>query len=247
VDNGEPVIPTSDGIAPRTAVAISRDDIYLIAAEGHPYQTADGEPARTGMSLWDLANFIVDELDAQYAANLDGGGSTTMVVNGRVVTRPGDYFPMICGQVYAPGVLQAQPHQNSAYPAPGEPAAAAPPSQQGAEDAAGGSDVTAVWGQASPDGVCQRPVVNGLAIIAAEPMAKSRALNTGQPVLTGKLTALRQGPGTNYGIFERLPAGTALTVVSPGENLNGIYATGTAWWYVQMDELSGWVDERDLQ
>lgn len=247
VDNGEPVIPTSDGIAPRTAVAINRDYIFLIAAEGHPYRTAEGEPGRTGMTLWDLANFIAAELEGQYAANLDGGGSTTMVINGRVVTRPGDYFPMICSQVYAPGVLQAKPHQNAAYPAPGEPAAGiAPPSQQGADDLAAENGITAVWGQASPDGVCQRPVVNGLAIVAAEPMIKSRALSTGQPALTKTLTPLRQGPGNNYGIFERLPAGTPLTIANPGNSLNGIYATGTFWWYVQLDELSGWVDERNL-
>ncbi|MDZ7272054.1 MAG: phosphodiester glycosidase family protein, partial [candidate division KSB1 bacterium] len=40
-----------------------------------------------GMSLVELAEFLVD-LGAFLAINFDGGGSTTMVIQGKVVNRP---------------------------------------------------------------------------------------------------------------------------------------------------------------
>ena len=42
-----------------------------------------------GMSLQELAEFLLG-LGAIDAMNLDGGGSTTMVLNGKVVNQPSD-------------------------------------------------------------------------------------------------------------------------------------------------------------
>ncbi len=69
---------------PRTAIASLGDGrVLLLVADGrHP-------PERVGLGLPDLANLLI-ELGAREAINLDGGGSTTMVVNGAIVNRPSD-------------------------------------------------------------------------------------------------------------------------------------------------------------
>ena len=69
---------------PRTAVGFSRDSstLYLV--------TVDGRQARSaGMTLAELAA-TMRRLGAWQAMNLDGGGSTTMVVRGAVVNSPSD-------------------------------------------------------------------------------------------------------------------------------------------------------------
>lgn len=68
---------------PRTAVAKLRDGKFLMI-------TVDGRSeASGGISLYDLAVYLI-ELGATDAMNLDGGGSTTMFLNGKVVNHPSD-------------------------------------------------------------------------------------------------------------------------------------------------------------
>jgi exopolysaccharide biosynthesis protein len=69
---------------PRTAVAKLKDGKFLMV-------TIDGrQPGYSvGMNLNELAAFLL-ELGAQDAMNLDGGGSTTMFLDGRVVNKPSD-------------------------------------------------------------------------------------------------------------------------------------------------------------
>ena len=69
---------------PRTFVAFYRDTTTLsvCAVDGRQAQSA-------GMSFHEMALFL-RELGAWQAINLDGGGSTTMVVQGRVVNSPSD-------------------------------------------------------------------------------------------------------------------------------------------------------------
>ena len=69
---------------PRTAIARLRDGRMLVA-------TVDGRQpgVSAGMSLPDLADLLL-EFGAREAINLDGGGSTTMVVKGQVVNIPSD-------------------------------------------------------------------------------------------------------------------------------------------------------------
>lgn len=70
---------------PRTAAGISKDGSTLILA------VADGrQPAlSSGMTLDELAQLMLEE-GAHDAINLDGGGSSTMVVRGEVVNSPSD-------------------------------------------------------------------------------------------------------------------------------------------------------------
>lgn len=69
---------------PRTGAGISRDGntLYLLTVDGR--RESDG-----GMSLIELAHFMIG-LGAHDAMNFDGGGSTTMVIEGQVVNRPSD-------------------------------------------------------------------------------------------------------------------------------------------------------------
>lgn len=70
---------TSNSIHARTALGITRDKrLLLVTVEGVH-------------TLWDVAK-LLQKLGAVDAMNLDGGGSTTMVVRGKVVTRNNDKF-----------------------------------------------------------------------------------------------------------------------------------------------------------
>ena len=69
---------------PRTAVGFSRDSSTLFVL------TVDGRSENSGgMTLVELAS-VMRELGAWQAMNFDGGGSTTMVVDGKVVNHPSD-------------------------------------------------------------------------------------------------------------------------------------------------------------
>ncbi len=68
---------------PRTAVAKLKDGKFLMV-------TVDGRSESSGgMSLQQLAEFLLEQ-GATDAMNLDGGGSTTMFLNGKVVNHPSD-------------------------------------------------------------------------------------------------------------------------------------------------------------
>ena len=69
---------------PRTAVAKLKDGKFLMI-------TVDGRQpgVSVGMNLYELADYLLS-LGAIDAMNLDGGGSTTMFLDGRVVNTPSD-------------------------------------------------------------------------------------------------------------------------------------------------------------
>lgn len=73
-----------EGRAPRSAVGITRDNkLLLVAVDGRqPGYSA-------GMTLHELALFLID-LGATDAMNLDGGGSTSFILDGEVVNSPSD-------------------------------------------------------------------------------------------------------------------------------------------------------------
>lgn len=68
---------------PRTAVAKLKDGKFLMI-------TVDGRTESSGgISLYDLADYLLS-LGAVEAMNLDGGGSSTMFLDGKVVNHPSD-------------------------------------------------------------------------------------------------------------------------------------------------------------
>jgi len=81
VKNGSALESSSTLIAPRTAVGINAQGELLILV-------VDGvEDLNQGMNLTELALTFVD-LNATYAINLDGGGSTTAFYDGKVINQP---------------------------------------------------------------------------------------------------------------------------------------------------------------
>lgn len=69
---------------PRSAIGVSRDSthVYLVAVDGRQ-ETSDG------MTLAELADFLVS-IGVYQGLNLDGGGSTALVIDGRLANRPSD-------------------------------------------------------------------------------------------------------------------------------------------------------------
>ena len=66
---------------PRTALGYNEQKLILIVADGRRSGYS------TGLSLYRLASLLI-ELGATEAINLDGGSSSTFVVDGRVINRP---------------------------------------------------------------------------------------------------------------------------------------------------------------
>jgi len=73
----------TDGRHPRAAIGISDRDLYLVTCDGR----RTGVDA--GLTLDELAAFML-ALGCRDAMNLDGGGSTTMFLDGKVVNHPSD-------------------------------------------------------------------------------------------------------------------------------------------------------------
>ena len=66
---------------PRTALGYNADKLFLVVADGRQPKYS------TGLTLYELAS-ILRELGATEAINLDGGSSSTFVVNDTVVNKP---------------------------------------------------------------------------------------------------------------------------------------------------------------
>ena len=68
------------GRYPRAALAIAGDKLLAVACDGRSDRDA-------GLTLGELADALVS-LGAKYALNLDGGGSASLVHEGRLRNRP---------------------------------------------------------------------------------------------------------------------------------------------------------------
>jgi len=83
-----------EGRTARTAVGVDEDGkIYLVTIDGNRYEPpTDGTLGSVGASLSELRE-IMRFLGAVDAVNLDGGGSSVMVIDGEVVSHPYDRLP----------------------------------------------------------------------------------------------------------------------------------------------------------
>ena len=87
VENGEIAVTEAEEVGkakasnPRTAIGWI-DDLHYV------FVVSDGRTEQSeGLSLYQLASFL-KELGVQTAYNLDGGGSSTMVLNGEIINNP---------------------------------------------------------------------------------------------------------------------------------------------------------------
>ena len=87
IEDGKISVSTTDEVGksmnsnPRTAIGIINHHHYVfIVSDGRTSQSK-------GLSLYQLATFM-DSLGCKMAYNLDGGGSSTMYFNGRIINQP---------------------------------------------------------------------------------------------------------------------------------------------------------------
>lgn len=87
IENSQVAVDSSDEVGkamasnPRTAIGIIDDKHYvLVVSDGRTDESK-------GLSLKELADFM-KELKVTTAYNLDGGGSSTMYFNGRIINKP---------------------------------------------------------------------------------------------------------------------------------------------------------------
>ena len=216
--NGGIINPPSEDStrAPRTAVAYGNGYIYLIVVDGR-------QPERSiGMTFQELGIFIRDTLDAQNAVAQDGGGSSTMVVNGAVINIPSD----VCYRLFLPIAINAG---DGTIRTPQIPLAEnfEPPM--------------------SLQNGCERRVANALMIakVALKEVSTTSFGYTGV-VFTTATAVLRVGPGTNYAGITTVPGGSYGEIQQDGNQFNGILAKGTYWWKVSFGGNTGWIQENAI-
>ncbi|TLM99686.1 phosphodiester glycosidase family protein, partial [bacterium] len=205
VDDSAIYPPIEDATrAPRTAIAYDDTYIYLIVVDGRQPDFS------VGMTFKELGDFIVNTLHATNAVAQDGGGSSTMVVQGSVVNRPSDG----CYMVFLPLVAS-----------PGGKVITAPsiPLDERFEPT-----------DRLQHG-CERRVANAMMIAQVAPKETSGTTFADGDVFTTMAAPLRVGPGTNYPGIIVVPAGSYGKIQSNEPILNGVRAKGTYWWKVAFD------------
>ena len=68
----------------RTAIGISKDGGRLVLF------TVDARGGSAGMTVGEVADVLISDFDVYQALNLDGGGSTTLALDGKIVNVPSD-------------------------------------------------------------------------------------------------------------------------------------------------------------
>jgi hypothetical protein len=209
---------------PRTAIVFNDDYIYFMVVDGRsPYQSQ-------GMTLDELATFVTTTLTtpatltATFGISQDGGGSSTMVVNGQVVNNTSCNNKCYFG--FLPVIRRGS----------GETVLreAAKPLTQPQTIQPDEVDV-ATW---------ERYVANGIMMVVVEPMTATATFTPSQEVKTSVLVDLSLGPGSNYATPWDIAKGTSGVIVS--HPLNGVLAKGSYWWKVDFSGTQGWVKESDL-
>lgn len=211
---------------PRTAIVFDKSFIYFIVVDGRSWLSR-------GMTIDELAAFVSDTiattetLTATYGIAQDGGGSSTMVVNGQVMNNT------LCNNIFCEHFnflpLVGRPSGTAAPSEPRKTPTQAQPAKPEAVDAV-------------PE---ERYVANGVMMIAVQPMQTSTTFTSTQMVSAPSGTRVRLGPGTNYAAIKDIDANTSGVIVN--HEMNGVLAKGYFWWKVDFGGGTvGWVPESDL-
>ena len=92
----------------------------------------------------------------------------------------------------------------------------------------------------------ERPVANGMMMIALEPKTLSGRLFPGDVVLTLESAELRLGPGSDYAVMTTIPESEKVSIAEDMAKVNGVLAKGSYWWKVAHGEVIGWVRDDAL-
>lgn len=198
---------------PRTAIVFNGQYIFFLVVDGRDIHHS------IGMTIHELALFARDTLGATWGVAQDGGGSSTMVINGQVMnnTYCNNYYCMRDNIIYLPLVTRN-----------GNGKQAIPSTESEIISSAAG---------------LERTVANGMLMVIALPEEYSSTFEPNDLVSTVSDTAVRLGPGTNYAAFTTVPAESPGTIMEQMNDLNGVLAKGTNWWYVNFGGVVGWVPE----
>lgn len=202
----------------RTAIAFNDDYVYFVVVDGF-------RPDSIGINIEELYDFLKNNPDirATDAVTLDSGTSSTMVVNGAVVNNTECNFTRNCG-VAVDLLLEKDPSQTILPP-----------------------ETTYKTEWDNPTGILEPLVGSSIMLISSQPISQSLTFTPTQAITTTGSVEVRLGPGTNYASTGTAPAGAHGDVISNLNNLNGVLATGSYWWYVDIGDLAGWVQEQKLQ
>ena len=220
--NGD-IIPHPDpdinrAVHPRTAIAFNDSYFFFIVVDGRQPGTS------VGMTYIQVGDFSKTYLQAHSGMALDGGGSSTMVINGRVMNNPSDR----CYTMYLP-TLSTPSRLNP-----------------GGEPLMEPMVMESMNASSLPSTVCERPVGSGLMMIVLQPNQPSSSFQPGFTVLTHGDTQVRLGPGTNYSLMATITEGQEGLVLHHNSGLDGVYAKGKHWWKISFGSLTGWVSEDSL-
>ena len=223
---------------PRTAVAFNDRYIYFIVVDGR------NPGVSIGMNMEELAAFARDELGALHGLSYDGGGSSTIVVNGEVMNFPSDGLPTSIvfstpfddqlfdvKSVEPSGSVDLVEFEYQFYLAIIQSHAYAPGS---------GGEPTP-----TPIPIVERNVPNGFLMVVVLAPEKSQTFQSGDQVVINSYGSvnLRLGPGTNYFVIQSLPSGSEGVIVEHTNGLNGIRAKDYYWWKVGFGDVEGWMAE----
>jgi hypothetical protein len=199
---------------PRTAIGFNDQYIFFLVVDGRDTDLS------VGMSIHQLAVFVRDTLGATWGVSQDGGGSSTMVINGQVINNVhcnNSYVCITANLTYLPMV-----NRNGQY---GQPAS------------------SEVFHSPLSD---ERAVANGMMMVIAQPAITSTTFLPADPVTTLVDTDVRLGPGTNYASITVVPKATQGSIVHNINGLDGVLAKSAYWWYVDFGVVTGWVPEGAL-
>jgi len=203
---------------PRTAIAFNDEYIYFIVVDGR------NPGISIGMTIHELAVFIKDSLGATWGIAQDGGGSSTMVINGKVVNFPNAelfdqelYFPMVS--------IGPSQSQQSAFP----------------------DSIEFQFGPPGPKTAgFERYVANGMMMVLVEDMVKSFSFTLADTIQTIAPTDLRLGPGSNFAVIATIPTNTLGTILDHLNDLEGVLAKDLYWWKVSIAGYEGWIPESSI-
>ncbi len=201
---------------PRTAIAFNDQFVYFIVVDGRDYYHS------VGMTIHELAVFTRDNLGANWGVAQDGGGSSTMVINGQVVNNT--YCNInTCSSYYTPYI---------------------PPSANNYTDEL--SDLQTKSSVVNSPAGIERTVANGMLMVVVQPGDFSHKFKPGELVATLFDTEMQLGPGTNYSSFTKIPIATYGRIMDQMNGLDGVLAKSTYWWYVHFGDVIGWVPQEAL-
>lgn len=212
--------------SPRTAIAYNDQYVFFIVVDGRDRFRS------LGMSMADLGVFSKMTLGADWGVAMDGGGSSTMVVKGKVVNQPLTSVEEVTLQ----GSSITTSNQIISYNR-----------SENFQEPFWRPLNLSVW-VSEQDQIqeIERAVANGWMMITSLPDQRSiKYQETDSIVITQpEGSPLTLGPGDNYSVIVDLAYGN--TGVIHEHPLNGIFARNAFWWKVKFGNLEGWICESDI-